>query len=118
MLRKADHRECLSRRRFLAAAGAGLAVPAVVPAAALGLAGSVAPSNRIGMGMIGLGRQSLAHNLPVFMRAADAQVVALCDVDRWRLQLSKDNAAAVASAKGQSMGPRHLEGLLPHDGLS
>ena len=76
----------LSRRRFLvasgAAVGAGLAVPAIIPASALGADGAVAPSNRIGVGMIGLGRQAIAHNLPVFARAADAQVVALCDVDR------------------------------------
>lgn len=84
----------VSRRRFLAAAGAalgaGLSLPVVIPASALGADGKVAPSNRIGVGMIGLGRQSLAHNLPVFMRASDAQVVALCDVDRWRLQVSQD----------------------------
>ena len=93
----------MSRRRFLAASGAalgaGLAIPTIVPASALGADGNVAPSNRIGVGMIGLGRQALAHNLPVFMRAGDAQVVALCDVDRWRLQISKDNSAAVLSAK-------------------
>ncbi len=94
----------VSRRRFLAttgaALGAGLVAPSIIPASALGADGNVAPSNRIGVGMIGLGRQSLAHNLPVFMRAPDAQVVALCDVDRWRLQVSKDNSAAVSSARG------------------
>ncbi|HPM82480.1 MAG TPA: Gfo/Idh/MocA family oxidoreductase [Candidatus Anammoximicrobium sp.] len=93
----------LSRRRFLAAAGAALgtslAIPTLVPASALGADGKVAPSNRVGIGMIGLGRQAIAHNLPVFARAADAQVVALCDVDRWRLQFSKDNPAAVAVAQ-------------------
>jgi len=93
----------LSRRRFLSATGAvlgaGLAVPAVVAATCIGAEEKAAPSNRIGVGMIGLGRQSIAHNLPVFARASDAQVVALCDVDRWRLQFSKENAAAVAVAK-------------------
>jgi len=93
-----DHTR-LSRRRFLAAAGAGLAAPAVIPAACVGADGKVAPSNRVGVGMIGLGRQSIAHNLPVFARAADAQVVAMCDVDRWRLEFSKENPAAVAVAK-------------------
>lgn len=92
-----------SRRRFLAASGVAvstvLAVPAIVPASALGADGTVAPSNRIGVGMIGLGRQAIAHNLPVFARAADAQVVALCDVDRWRLEFSKENPAAVSVAK-------------------
>ena len=93
----------LSRRRFLAATGAafgaGLTIPTIIPASARGADGTVAPSNRIGVGMIGLGRQSIAHNLPVFMRAPDAQVVALCDVDRWRLQLGDDNLGAVGWAK-------------------
>ena len=92
-----------SRRRFLAASGAALstawAVPTIVPASGRGADGTVAPSNRIGVGMIGLGRQAIAHNLPVFARAADAQVVALCDVDRWRLEFSQENPAAVAAAK-------------------
>lgn len=92
-----------SRRRFLgataAAVGAAFAAPTIIPASARGADGTEAPSNRIGIGMIGLGRQSLAHNLPVFVRAKDAQVVALCDVDRWRLELGADNAAIVNSAK-------------------
>ncbi|MBC8875591.1 MAG: Gfo/Idh/MocA family oxidoreductase [Planctomycetes bacterium] len=103
-----------TRRRFLAATGAcvgaGLAVPAVLPASALGADGKVAPSNRIGVGMIGLGRQAIAHNLPVFARAADAQVVALCDVDRWRLEFSKENPAAVAAAKQRKIDLDAMEG--------
>ena len=54
----------LSRRRFLAASGTALstawAVPTIVPASALGANGTVAQSNRIGVGMIGLGRQAIA----------------------------------------------------------
>lgn len=97
----------LSRRRFLAASGAALstalAIPTIIPASARGADGTVAPSNRIGVGMIGLGRQAIAHNLPVFARAADAQVVALCDVDRWRLEFSKENPAAVEVAKAHDI---------------
>jgi len=101
--RAAEGRGQFSRRRFLAATvaavGGGWAIPAVVPASALGAAGKVAPSNRIGVAMIGLGRQAIAHNLPVFARAADAQVVAFCDVDRWRLMFCAENPAAVAVAR-------------------
>ena len=104
----------LSRRRFLAASGAavgaGLAVPTIIPASALGADGTVAPSNRIGVGMIGLGRQAIAHNLPVFARAADAQVVALCDVDRWRLEFSKENPAAVSVAKRRGIDLDAMQG--------
>ena len=84
----------ISRRRFVAASAgvaAGLAAPPIIPASARGADGRPAPSNRIGVGMIGLGRQAISHNLPVFVRADDAEVVALCDVDRWRLAFSKEN---------------------------
>ena len=62
-----------------------MGLPLLVRASALGGEGKAAPSERIGVGMIGLGRQAIAHNLPVFLNAKDAQVVALCDVDRYRL---------------------------------
>ncbi len=76
-----------SRRRFLkVAAGAALAAPVVVPASALGAAGKAAPSERIGIGMIGLGREAIHKNLPAFLRHPLSQVTALCDVDRWRLE--------------------------------
>ncbi len=91
-----------TRRCFLrgiAAAATAWTVPQVIPAAALGLEGKPAPSGRIGIGMIGLGRQALWHNLPVFMRSADVEVVALCDVDRWRLQLPDHPAVTGTAAR-------------------
>lgn len=66
----------------MAAAAAG---PLIVPGRVLGLDGGVAPSNRIAMGFIGTGRQSLNANIPGFLAQPDAQVVAVCDVDSWRL---------------------------------
>ena len=105
---RVECRGSISRRRFLAASGAslgaGLAMPTIVPASALGAGGTVAPSNRIGVGMIGLGRQSLAFNLWSFVTAADAQVVALCDVDRWRLQLGSQYAAERAKVHRCDLG--------------
>ncbi len=79
----------LSRRGFLqatAAASAAFAAPTFLPARALGAGGWVAPSERVGIGMIGLGREAIHKNLPVFLRHPLSQVVALCDVDRWRLE--------------------------------
>jgi predicted dehydrogenase len=35
--------------------------------------------------MIGVGRQARAYNLPQFLRSAAAEVVAVCEVDSWRL---------------------------------
>lgn len=45
----------LSRRSFLGRATSALALPVFVPASALGRDGSVAPSNRIVMGTVGMG---------------------------------------------------------------
>ncbi len=93
-----------SRRCFLArlgqAAGA-VAVPLFVPGAVLGLSGKTAPSNRIGIGFIGLGRQAIYANLSVFMRSGYCQTVALCDVDRWRLRVEDVSDIAAVARKNQ-----------------
>ena len=54
------HERTTSRRAFLklAAGSAACAVPSFVPAGALGMAGKPAPSERITVGMIGVGRQA------------------------------------------------------------
>ena len=74
----------LSRRGFIKRAGglaAGAAAfPYIVPSSALGLAGSVAPSNRTTIGCIGLGGMGNA-NLNGFLGNRLAQVIAVCDVD-------------------------------------
>jgi predicted dehydrogenase len=91
----------VTRRGFLAGAalaGGGLLLPRFVPGSALGADGRAAPSNRIGIGFIGLGRQAIHANMSVFLRSGYCQTVALCDVDRWRLNLEQ-NPAAVSSAK-------------------
>ncbi len=82
----------LTRRallRLTAAAG-----PAVVASTVLG-AGRPAPSDRITVGMIGLGGQGIGRNLRGFLSQPDAQVVALCDVDPAHL------------ARGREMTERH-----------
>jgi hypothetical protein len=69
------------RRRFLkwsCGAGAALAVPQWVPATALGLAGSTAPSNRIHLAAIGMG-----FAWPMFLRD-DVRYSAVCDVRKER----------------------------------
>jgi len=71
----------MNRRRFLQALGAA-AAPLVVPRSVFGAG---APSERINVGMIGMGRQALYANLQPFLRSPDTRVVALCDVDSWRL---------------------------------
>jgi len=79
----------LSRRSFLkgaAAVGAAFAVPMIVPASVFG---ADAPSNRITLGFIGTGRQATYANIPGFLHQPDAQAVAVCDVDSWRMERAR-----------------------------
>ncbi len=88
----------MDRREFLRVA-ATCATPAIIPARALGADGNVAPSNRITLGMIGLGRQAIAYNLPFFTSQSDCEVVALCDADRWRLEVTEERTASYYGEK-------------------
>lgn len=80
MIQKVD------RRSFLKRAALTSAFPAVVPASALGKSGIPSPSNRITVGLIGCGSHGAGWNLDQIFRHADTQVIALCDVDRSRLE--------------------------------
>ncbi|MBN1845692.1 MAG: Gfo/Idh/MocA family oxidoreductase [Sedimentisphaerales bacterium] len=74
----------ISRRQFLkktAAAGAALSFPVYIPQAARGANGSVAASNRIVMGAIGVGSMGTG-DLQGFLGKPEVQFVAVCDVDR------------------------------------
>jgi predicted dehydrogenase len=73
-----------NRHAFLRELGALAVAPWVVPAAALGRDGHVAPSNRITLGFIGVGFMGQRHHLSRFVEYPEAQVLAVCDVDRWR----------------------------------
>ncbi len=78
-------RKKISRRQFLKrAAGVtagAMAFPYVVPSSALGKVGTVAPSDRIVMGVIGTGLQGVS-DMRSFLNINEVQVVAVCDVDR------------------------------------
>ena len=97
------HDSGITRRRMLsqaiAASAAAVSVPYFAPGTALGLSNSVAASNRITVGMIGVGRQVLAFNLPFFASQPDCEVVALCDVDRWRLEVTEERTASYYGEK-------------------
>ncbi len=86
----------LSRRRFLrraAGAGAVVACPTVVRAAALGLGGRTPPSGRIVMGVVGTGRRGTG-DMRTFLGFGEIQVVAVCDVVRDH----RDKAKALVDA--------------------
>jgi hypothetical protein len=84
----------LNRRRFLKRAvqvGAALAVPQVIPGTALGASGSVAPSERIVLGGIGIGSRG-GYDLGCFLHEPDVQFVAVCDVKAARRKAVKEMA--------------------------
>jgi predicted dehydrogenase len=76
-----------ARRRFLksavSTAGAAIMAPTIIPSSALGLDGFVAPSERIVMGGIGIGRRG-EYDLSCFLPQKDVQFVAVCDVKEKR----------------------------------
>jgi len=76
-----------NRRKFIKkAAGSALgilAAPMIIPGTALGKNGSVAPSNRIVIGGIGLGAMG-SGNTRNFLNKNEVQYVAICDVDSER----------------------------------
>lgn len=73
-----------NRRKFMkkaAAAGSVAMAPYAITSNALGAAGTVPASDRITVGFIGVGGHGIGRNLNMFLGQADAQPVALCDVD-------------------------------------
>jgi predicted dehydrogenase len=82
----------INRRRFLKKS-AGVAIgavafPYVVPASVLGSNASIAPSNRITMGCIGMGSQGTG-NMKGFLGKNEVRIIAVCDVDKRHLNWAK-----------------------------
>lgn len=79
----------VSRRRFLkTAAGTAAAAgfPTIVPSTVFG---QMAPSERINVGAIGVGRISRGHDLPGIFKYDGARVIAVCDLDANRAELGR-----------------------------
>jgi hypothetical protein len=101
-------KDSLTRRAFLArsAAASLLAVPWIIPASVRGGNGVVAPSERINVGLIGLGAMGNGH-LHVLAGHKQAQLVAVCDVDRLRREQGArqvDEICATRRAAGTFRG--------------
>jgi myo-inositol 2-dehydrogenase / D-chiro-inositol 1-dehydrogenase len=97
----------MQRRTFLKSASvlaAGAAAPTILPAH---LFGAQAPSRRVTLAFIGTGRQAYSLNIPEFMTVPGVQVVAVCDVDSWRLAQAKalvESTYAKSAASGTFTG--------------
>jgi predicted dehydrogenase len=88
--------QTLTRRHLLKLSAA--AVPTILSASALGAAEGKPPSDRITIGVIGLGARGV-YVMNQFMRQSDVQVVALCDVD-------SSHHRDLAPGKGPAFGLR------------
>jgi len=90
-----------TRRRFLrssaALAAATVSFPYIVSSSALGKAGTIAPSNRIVMGSIGVGAAG-TNNMKTFLNNDQVQLVAACDIDRNH----RDRAKGIVDKKYQN----------------
>ena len=85
-----DHENLATRREFLhraAAGAAAISVSSTIPACALGRVHAAAPSERITLGVIGVGPRC-RYVLPQMLEQPDVQCVAVADV-----QASRRNAA-------------------------
>lgn len=76
-------RKALTRRDVLiSGATIATAFPLIVPSSVFG---KHAPSNRINIGAIGVGRISRVHDMPEVLKHDDAHVIAVCDLDAKRV---------------------------------
>jgi predicted dehydrogenase len=79
----------VSRRKFLKTglgAAAVVGFPTIVPSSVLG---EYAPSKRINIGAIGVGRISRVHDMPGILPYENAKIMAVCDLDKHRLEDGK-----------------------------
>lgn len=112
----------LDRRAFVKRATAWVAAPGVVASAVLGRGAAVAPNSRIGLGFIGVGMMGQGH-VRLCLHYPEVQVLAVCDVDRWRRQHAKATAEehyAAAKPSGTYRGCsayNDLRDLLARDDL-
>lgn len=96
----------LSRRRFLAAS---VAAPVVVSSCVFGKGLRAAPSDRITVGIIGVGKMANDYHLPELLSFPDVQVVAVCDVDTKRRGHAKQRVDSAYKAEPSSGCATYLD---------
>jgi predicted dehydrogenase len=94
----------MKRRGFIqktsTAAVVGFVAPTIVPSTVFG---KTAPSNQINVGMVATGRQAVHANLNNgFLKLDNCRVVAVNDVDRWRMDLGAKTVNEAYSKAGKN----------------
>jgi len=77
-----------TRRQFIKTSVAAAAVPLIVSSSVLGRDGAVAPSNKITLGVIGIGPRC-TYDLQAMLGLADVQCIAIADVQASRRDAGK-----------------------------
>lgn len=106
----------LTRRSFLAqgaALGAAVACPTIVPSSVLG---ATAPSNRITLGMIGMGLMMGGH-LNGMLNRKDVQILAVSDVQRDRRESNKKKVEDAYSKERTTGNYRGCDAYLDYQEL-
>lgn len=83
-MKNKDKSKSINRRQFLKKAtvvAAGTALPYFVPSSVLGADATVPPSDKLNIGMIGMGCMGI-HDAMTFLQEPDVQIVAVCDVNK------------------------------------
>lgn len=104
----------ITRRSLLRKAALAAAVPVFpnfVSSRVFGSDRAVPPNNRINVALIGTGRQVFYANLPWFLWSDDVQVVAVCDVDAWRMEQARQK---VEEAYANKTGLGSYKGCATH----
>ena len=87
MIDKSTRRDFLKRTASIATGV--LIVPQIIPSTALGMGGKLPPSDRITMGLIGVGSQGTSNMRGFLKRVKELQIVSACDVDARKLEKTK-----------------------------
>lgn len=85
--------KAITRRKALGLGASALVAPWIIPGSALGKNGTVAPSERITMGTIGVGGRG-RYDMGAFMTNDDVQMVAVCEVRGDRRKAAKEQVDA------------------------
>ncbi len=90
----------MKRRIFLknasAAAAGAIIIPTIVPSSVFGAS---APSNKINIGQIGCGRIARDHDMAELLKYDNARYIAVCDLDKNRVQDAKNRVEGVYNKK-------------------
>ena len=90
----------INRRQFLSYSALGLAGLTILPSWSMGGV-RIAPSDRVVLGFVGLGRQALS-DFSGFAACPGVQVAACCDVDTMKVTRFQNRVAAWQKSKGMN----------------